>query len=236
MMRQSRPANLLPKREEGRLVEASRRVLLDGGYPNPERVGCPGSAALRALAAKQVDLNGARGWILHLGSCSPCFIEYAKFQRDVQRRKALQFVLASAALLILAAIGAWAWKVHWFYRTGRNVATNVPYQKVAVDLRNRLILRGEEGSSANSGPIELPRGQLDLTLLLPRGSEPGNYEVGVSTELEKPLVTTTGLAVNGNAITALNVKLGTAKLNPGTYLLTIGRAGSGPTEYPLIVK
>ena len=145
-------------------------------------------------------------------------------------------MLASAALLILAVVGGWAWKTHWLHGIGANVATNVPYQKVTVDLRNRLILRGDQVPSANSGPIQLPRGRLDLTVLLAKGSRPGNYEVRVSTELERPIMSVAGTAAMENGNAALKVKLDLSRLAANTYLLAIGQAGAERNEYPLVLK
>lgn len=222
-MANSQPHDMLSVREEIRLIKAGQRVLLDGGYPNPDRLGCPGMEALKALARRKADLRQSEEAVLHIGGCSPCFVEYTALQKQATRRKTVELVLASAALLILGVVEGWAWKTH------------MPYQKVTVDLRNRLILRGDQVPSANSGPIELPRGRIDLTLLLPNGSGPGDYEVMVSTELEKPLVSTTGVAVNRTGVTTLDVKLGTAKVDPGTYLLAIEQ-GRALKEYPLLLK
>ncbi len=223
-MANSEPDDMLSAREENRLIKAGQRVLLEGGYPNPNRVACPGVEALKGLAQRKADLRQSEQAVLHIGGCSPCFIEYTALQKQATRRKTVELVLASAALLILAVVGGWAWKTH------------MPYQKVTVDLRNRLILRGDQVPSATSGPIQLPRGRLDLTVLLAKGSRPGNYGVQVSTELEKTLIATTGVAVNQNGITALNVKLDVSKLGPGGYLLAIGEAGHERREYPLVVK
>lgn len=235
-MATSRSDDMLSAREENRLVKAGQRVLLEGGYPNPDRVGCPGVKVLKALTQRKAHLRQSEQAVLHIGGCSPCFIEYTALQKQATRRKTLELVLASAALLILAAIGAWVWRAQFFHGIGGNVATNVPYQKITVDLRSRLILRGEEGSSTNSGPIELPRGRLNLTLLLPKGSEPGNYEVQVSTEMESPLVTAAGTAASQNGVLVLKSKLDISKLNKGTYLLAVRHGQSQPREYPLVVK
>jgi len=227
---------MLSAREENRLIKAGQRVLLEGGYPNPDRAGCPGVAALKALAQRKADLRQSEQAVLHIGGCSPCFIEYTALQKQAARRKTVELVLASAALLILAVVGGWAWKAHWLRGIGANVATNIPYQKVTVDLRNRLILRGDQVPSANSGPIELPRGRLDLTVLLAKGSRPGNYEVRVSTELDRTIMSVTATATMENGNAAVNVKLDLSRLAPNTYLLAIGRAGAERNEYPLVVK
>ncbi|MGH9436378.1 MAG: hypothetical protein ACRD22_00435 [Terriglobia bacterium] len=235
-MANTKPNDMLPAREDNRLIKAGKRVLLDGGYPNPDRVGCPGVKALKTLARRKADLRQSEQAVLHISGCSPCFIEYTALQKQATRRKTVEVLLASAALLILAVVGGRAWKTHWFHRFGGNVATNVPYQKVTVDLRNRLILRGDQVPSANSGPIELPRGRLDLTLLLEKGSRPGNYEIRVSTELERPIVSVTGTAAIENGNAAVNVKLDLSRLAPNTYLLAIGQAGAERNEYPLVLK
>lgn len=236
MIANSEPDDMLSAREENRLINAGQRVLLEGGYPNPNRVACPGVEALKGLAQRKADLRQSEQTVLHIGGCSPCFIEYTALQKQATRRKTVELVLASAALLILAVVGGWAWKTHWLHGIGANVATNMAYQNVTIDLRNRLILRGDQVPSANSGPIQLPRGRLELTMLLPKDRGPGNYGVQVSTELEKTLIATAGVAVNQNGITALNVKLDVSNLSPGGYLLVIGEAGHERREYPLVVK
>lgn len=223
-MANSEPDDMLSAREENRLVKAGQRVLLDGGYPNPDRVGCPHVEVLKALAQRKAHLRQSEQAVLHIGGCSPCFIEYTALQKQATRRKTVELVLASAALLILAVVGGWAWKTH------------MPYQKVTVDLRNRLILRGDQVPSANSGPIELPRGRLDLTVLLPKGSSPGNYEIRVSTELERPIMSARGTAAIENGSAALNVKLDLSRLARSTYLLEIGQTGAERNEYPLVLK
>lgn len=223
-MAKSKPNEMLSGREDNRLIKAGQLVLLDGGYPNPDRVGCPGVKALKTLARRKADLRQSEQAVLHIGGCSPCFIEYTALQKQATRRKTVELVLASAALLILAVVGGWAWKIH------------TPYQKVTVDLRNRLILRGDQVPSVSSGPIQLPRGRVDLTVLLAKGSRPGNYEVRVATELERPIMSATGTAAMENGNAALNVRLDLSRLAPSTYLLEIGQAGAERNEYPLVLK
>ncbi len=238
MMRQSRPANLLPKREEERLVEASRRVLLDGGYPNPERVGCPGSDALRALAAKRVDLKDAQGWILHVGTCSPCFIDYEAFRKQAERRKTLFLTLAAAAVFILAIAGIWLWKTKPFRQTAGQpqLATVLPYEKMTLDLRHWVVFRNGQAPSGSGGPIQFPRRKLQLTILLPAQSKAGNYKIQVSSVLEKPLVNAIGTAGIANGMTVLTAQLDVSRVNPGTYLLIIAKPGKQGRSYPLVVK
>lgn len=238
-MAQSRPTNPVTMREAERLVKAARRVLLSGGYPNPERVGCPGSDILKGLAERQIGLASAKDWVLHLGCCSPCFIEYTAFRRQAHRRKVFEYSFASAALVVLIVAGVWLWKGHRFPWFGEkpNVPVVAAYKPMTLDLRNWLVFRGEQPPGAHRGPIQLPRERLDLTIWLPIGSESGNYTVQVSSELGQQLVTATGPAViRKEGVTALKVKLDVSKLNPGSYVLSIGHPGEQPNSYPLIVK
>jgi hypothetical protein len=71
----------MPRRDESDPFE---QAFLHG-YPNPDRIGCPGNEVLRALARKESAINHPAR--LHLGACSPCFREFKEFQLQYQREK-----------------------------------------------------------------------------------------------------------------------------------------------------
>lgn len=215
-------------------MKASQHLLLGGGYPNPDRVGCPNDSVLKGLAERKTDTREAEYLILHLGSCSPCFIEYTRFRKQRARRNALEFALASAALLFVAILGGWMWKIERTKGSKPNLATTAP-EKVTVDLRNRLVFRDDRLPSGNSGPIQLRSEHLDVTMLLPAGSKPGNYTVEVLDVSEKTVLSTSGTAVNESGLTPLNVKLDLSKLSSGNYVLAL-EGGGERREYPLIVQ
>jgi hypothetical protein len=73
-------------------------------------------------------------------------------------------------------------------------------------------------------------------LFLPKGSRLGKYEVQVSTELGRPLLTATGTVASQNSATSLSTKLDVSKLSPGTYVLAINGARVERREYPLVGK
>ena len=224
---------LLSKRNEQRLIKAGQRVLLEGEYPNPERVGCPGEKVLKAIAFRDMPLKDALDDIDHMGYCSPCFIEHTEFRKQAQPRRTLELVFASVALVAIIVGGVWLWKAHRFPEFGRkpSVAAVIPVHR---DLKNWPVFRGEQPPGAHRGPIQLPRERLDMTTLLPLGSEAGNYTVQASTELRQQLVTATGPAViRKDGVAALKVKPDASKLKPGMYALSIGGIGSEPHAYPL---
>ena len=238
-MAQSKQKNVLSKRAEESFIQAGRRVLLNGGYPNPERVGCPGSEVLKAIAFRKMPLKDAVDYVDHMGYCSPCFAEYTAFREQLKRRKALELTLGSLALLVMIGGGIWLWKAHRLPGIGGkpNVPTVAMYRPFFLDLRNWIVFRGEQPPGAHRGPIQLPRERLGMTIWLPVGSEAGNYAVQVSTELGKTLVAATGPAViRRDGVTALKVKLDISKLNPGSYVLSIGQPGAAANGFPLLVK
>jgi hypothetical protein len=75
-------------------------------FPNPERIGCPGSSLLKGIAQGKVSLTEVEPWLDHFGSCSPCFREFKEFrtQSAMQRRRVLTLV-ATAAVLLFAVGG-----------------------------------------------------------------------------------------------------------------------------------
>ena len=228
-MARSTPNNSLSKREGDLLVEAGRRVLLDGGYPNPERVGCPGSELLKALAERRIHLREAEEWIHHVGMCSPCFIEYNAFRERLARRRRVEFALAGVALLIVIGIGGWRWKFKWGQQTHGQL------QEITLDLRNYLVLRGQEPPPSNK-PLELRRGRLDLVIYLPVGSREGDYELQIVKEPDKVLASATGSARMENHNTVLEVKIDVSMVPAGGYLLRIRRPGLEWSNYPVAFK
>jgi len=63
-----------------RFIEASGEVLLSA-FPNPQRVGCPGDALLRELAAHKLSLSETEAWSKHLSACSECYADYLRFRK-----------------------------------------------------------------------------------------------------------------------------------------------------------
>ncbi len=238
-MAHPKPTEMLSKKAENRFVEAGRRILRNDGYPNPDRVGCPGAEVLKGLADRTVDIRAEKDSILHLGMCSPCFVEYEAFRKQVVRRKNLRLTMGSVALVLMIGGGVWLWRRYISSGTGGrpNVPTIATYRPFFLDLRNWLVFRGEQPPGAHRGPIQLPREQLDMTIWLPVGGEAGKYDIQVSTELHKLLVTAAGAAViRHDGVTALKVKLDLSSLKPGEYVLGIGQVGVEPYRYPLHLK
>jgi len=225
---------LLTRSEEARLLKAGRRALLQGGFPNPERSGCPDKETLRAIAARNLSLEQVVEWVDHVGFCSPCYVEYDALRRQVVNRRWMRFGAIAAGIAIVVALGIWAWFGGWGHL--RNEAG--AYQVCRLDLRNRFILRGggDQSPKPPAAPLELSRGRLDLELDLPIGSREGQYEVQVLEQPGRPVASALGTAKIENYITVLKVKVELHNVSPGRYLLGIRRQELDWTYYPVLLK
>ena len=70
--------------DERRILDALGRWLLKE-FPNPDRLGCPGSDVLKRIASHKMPLSEADKWLDHLTSCSPCYSDFSKFREAFQR-------------------------------------------------------------------------------------------------------------------------------------------------------
>lgn len=217
---------MLSKHDEQRLREALRRTFLDG-YPNPERRGCPGSDILKAIAYGKLTLEEAEPWIDHLTTCSPCTREFSEFRKDHQSRILRLVSGIAAAVLVAAVIAAW-----FLVRSPLGPAR---LQAVTVDLSDWATLRGPEGNTTNP-PLQLAKGNFNLTVYLPAGSEPGMYDVEVAREPGQPIWSAHGEVKLENYKATLRVQVDLRRFHPGLYLLALRRQDRSWTYIPLVLK
>jgi hypothetical protein len=199
--------------------------LFGRAYPNPDRVGCPSRADLIALARRQRPIGDPA--YDHIKECSPCYLEGRAIQEADARRRRILTWAAAAVLVIAAGTGG------WMLTHGRSpVDTEIHAQ---LDLRPFAITRGESQTTDRS-PLQLPRGRVLLTLLLPTGSEPGPYDVEVRDSNAVSKAAARGEARLRRQVTVVTVALATGSLTPGTYLLAVRRARDRWQEFPMRVE
>jgi len=225
------------KRDEERLIEAGRQYY-STAFPNPERVGCPERNVLEALAQGKLDKAAGKRWDSHMMQCSPCFNDYVALRKKLDRSAKARTVGAIAAVIVIA-IASWL-VVRSVRNRGREgeVAgsnANVKYEANLVDLRNKAALRGAESTAGQAAAV-LPRQPLALSIYLPTGSEPGDYEVQVTQGPGQALLKADGKASLRDHIAVLDVKLNVQQLPPGPYLLWIRQAGASWSYYPVLVN
>jgi hypothetical protein len=204
-------------------------------YPNPERKGCPGDAALRELAARPLDrpVEDDPDW-QHITHCSECYREFLAFNNEVrQRAKARKVRLgwalagASAALIIAVLIGSYQGGV--FPKRPQNA--ELAYVRKTVDIPS--MTRSGDGSEPK--PIMLEREPEELTIQLPTGSKAGRYEVQL-TKKDQTVVSAAANAEIQDGTTAFTVKLNLSELQPGNYSIVVRQVPFDWNYYPVVIR
>lgn len=205
-------------------------LVLGHANPNPARDGCPSREVLAALAQRERPVEDPA--YDHLTKCSPCYREVRALQQAAASRRASAagsrrrlLAAAAAAVLVVGATVAWlVFSQPGDVRPGGQVSggTEVAALTVEVDLREYALMRGGEGQ-ADLPPISLPRGRLNLTLLLPVGSEAGRYDLQLRDAVSTTVASAIGEAQIVDFVTTLRASLETGALAAGAYELAVRR-------------
>jgi hypothetical protein len=219
----------LLKEQEGLSIEEKRILdLLDRGlsrdFPNPERIGCPGSAFLEGVACHKVPLSEADQWLDHLSSCSPCFQEFTEIRKQAAGQRRQRQMWLAAAAIVLLAVGGWLWVRS--RPSGQTAA-------VVVDLRGRATLRGESTPDTSQPPLEVPRNARNLNLELPIGSNEGAYDVALLNASGAELFRASATAKLEDHIVVLRVNVDLAGISPGSYFLGVRQPGLEWTRFSI---
>lgn len=218
-------------------IENEMDLLLGRAHPNPTREGCPPREMLVSLSRRELRIGDPA--YDHLSKCSPCYQEFRALQQAeaagrtaAARRK--WFGYAAAAVLLLAIAGTW----FALGRDGRQIsaptANEAAPQVASLDLRPLAVARSEEQKDAKT--LEVPRGRVNATILLPVGSSPGDYEVRILDRDLRVRASTTGSAEIRNYITTLEAAIDTSGLDTGDYQLTLRREGGEWQMFPLRIR
>jgi hypothetical protein len=218
--------NAYSAKEEKRALDALGRGLLKE-FPNPERIGCPGSEVLRGIASRKVPLAQAEPWLDHLTSCSPCYRDFSQFREAYELARKRMFLAVAASILIVASIAGWA-------LAHRHEETQYA-QTAVLDLRNRSVSRGTEPNPGEP-PLELSRAVSHLNVYLPLGSPEGPYEVRIVGLSGEPLASANGIAKVSNYIPTLPVTINLSSSRPGGCILQVRKVGLEGSSYPLLLR
>jgi hypothetical protein len=104
-----------------------------------------------------------------------------------------------------------------------------------LDLRPYAIMRGETPTMERP-PLQLPRGRVSLTLMLPTGSEPGPYDVEIRDSSAASRASARGDADLRNQVTTLDVTVATGSLSQGAYQLAVRHVGDQWQQFPLRIE
>ena len=233
--------NVLPGISEERFLRVAREYVRSA-YPNPDRIGCPGRDSLELIANRK--RRPSRDEIDHIGTCSPCFSEYETIRRGYKHRRATILASASIIALVVALISG----VLLFSRGGGNVSISPLRKSVEIaretarkhvlDLRPYERFRGDGRTPTRElSPPVLERAILDLTILLPAGSEEGKYYFELFDPKGVRRLDTSADAVIRNYVTTAEIQLDLRTQEPGQFILTVREAHAAePKQYPVEVR
>jgi hypothetical protein len=213
----------LNQKEEKRLLDLLAQGLSQD-FPNPERIGCPDPAVLRAIALHKLPLTEARQWLDHLSTCSPCFQQASQFRKEAEGRRRRRWTTAGGAAILLLAIAVWVW-----------VHTRKPTTEV-LDLRQVPAVNPQNPVAQGQHTLVLYRWARHLTLDLPAGSEPGiEEEIAVFTETNVEVFDTSATTQLRDQVVIVEVDVDLGNFQPGEYFLGIRQPGLTWTDYRVSV-
>ena len=232
-----KPEPYFTHRQERQLLRAVAEEI-QSEFPNLERRGCPAADAIHQLARRRISLIEADDLVDHIVSCAPCFDTYKRYR---SRRFARVGGLTLSALVILILIGM---AVLWHNRTTHGNRPNQqtahvpapPIFNASIDYREIAPTRSPDVQVSPARTPRLQRALLNLTILMPFGSEDGEYAIEIRGLAGDPMVATSGVAKWTGVAEVLSVRLDLLSLAAGEYTLALRRSGASWHSYPLILE
>lgn len=202
-------------------------------YPNPERIGCPGSRVLEEVASAKAPFQHPA--YAHIKTCSPCLAEMldlrnakamAQTERAARRKFANRRTLGITLVTALAIVGIAIIPLAHYRGYHETIAVwNIP-----------AVSREAKTNSAQNA-LTVGRRQGLIRMNLPLGSDEGQYEIEIRRSDEGPAVQSyTGRAAIINGQTRLLVETDFRNLSPGSYRMAYRHDHAAWHTIPLIVS
>lgn len=232
------PAEESPEAKYDRLKRKLQDSILSQ-YPNPERKGCPGSAALEGVASRFSDesVESDPNWE-HITHCSECYSEFLDFRRKFKgeaKKRSYALRLGIGAALVVAVLAG-------LFLASRNRGSLGPErpQNAEVAYNNKITIdiptmqRSDEAQRASS-PIVLDPKPDELTVNLPVGSKAGRYELQLLKD-NKPVISAHADAAIRNGTTAFTVRIDLSKIATGSYSMSVRQVPWDGNYFPVVVR
>ncbi len=225
----------LSRSEEKKLLGAAAAAV-ETDFPNPERIDCPEPRSVRDLARRRIPITETAGLVDHIATCAPCFDAYSRFRRQCKRVRAGSVVVVAVTGILALTL----WRPHVsslfpYRQPTAMVNPSTPSETATVDFRELSPTRSAEPQRHNPQTPRLRNVKLDLTVLLPFGTEDGEYSIEVRNASGEVVVQAVGRARwNGTAET-LATKLDLRNLPAGRCTMALRASGSAWHVYPLIL-
>ena len=233
-MEEQLPYRNLSRRDERRLIERATNAVASD-FPNRERLGCPESSVVIAVALGRRPSPETDDIIDHIATCSPCLLEYSQHRRRHRIRIITKMALASAAGLILIAV-VWRFVPAYVGHRKPPMAKEMVSTPLSatLDFRKRTVQRSESAEPYNRDVPHLTRVVVNLAIKLPVGVEDGLYQVELRTRSNKAVLASAGTAAWREGAETLTTTLDCRIVAPGEYTFAIRKGASAWRLYPVI--
>jgi hypothetical protein len=234
-MRGTKSEPRLTDHQERQLLKAGAAAI-DSDFPNPERRGCPMPETVRNLARRRIPLEATGDLVDHVATCSPCFDTYNRYRR--QRR-----LVRVAAPALIGAFVLLGLAVAWRHLTVHDVNSqpqvarvpDSPILHATIDYRESSPSRSLDQVHPKKTPTA-PKALLNLTVLLPFGTEDGQYAIEVRNSMGRAVKTASGVAQWDGSAEILTAALDLRGLPAGNYMLAVRKAEASWHSYPLVLE
>ena len=234
-MGETPPRGIPTRRVEKRLIKMLGEAVR-ANCPNPERIGCPGPDAVEAVVGRRLEFPRFDDAVDHIATCAPCFAEYNRKRQRSRILKAGAVILGCAGLVLIG--------LAWEHRPANHTYPKEPVAKEAsapavtatLDYRNWTTERSEQSRPRPTEPPHLTRGQLDLTIKLPIGTEDGVFSVEFRTSTNESVAEATGTATWDGTAEALKIRTDLRDVPAGRYNVAIQSRNSSVRLYPLVLE
>jgi hypothetical protein len=135
-------------------------------------------------------------------------------------------------LVLLAAITGYRYVVD--SRSSKPFVT-AAVEPVSLNLKDSSVTRGDANAPQKDVPV-LPRRSLDLTIVLPFGSEPGTYQFQLLEADGHVLKSGDAPASVLNGDTSLKTRLNTTNLSAGDYQIGLREQSFDWVRYPIRLR
>ena len=208
-----------------------RRVLAGETTPSGS---CPDERFLRDLARRSPNISLSDPRVDHAATCPTCMsrlLALRQKQRSRRRKATLATFAASCALVMIALLVG-------RYATQRRPTANAALSlSQTVDLWDTSTIRGEQPGQLQS--VSLPAAHINLTIVLPRHSVPGQYLVAITRDQSGNGVVAEGLAptvANGEK-EQISISIDLSRAQAGQYFLsTTHEQDQAAYYYPLEIR
>jgi hypothetical protein len=187
-------------------------------YPNPNREGCPGNAAVRQVASR-TELQKDDLW-QHITHCSPCYAEFLQYKSEIRTGKAHELHTRRRALIaasVTVAVGAGLSTI-FLLREPRvyNVDWDLDSQKTFRGL-------GEGRMEGPSGPpLSAPAARVHISIKMPKNSPQGQYTLQFWKSLDSPPSFSKTFEMR-QGLGQVTIEADLTRAAPGSYTLGLRR-------------